>query len=139
MADEQNMFRRRFQFIQLPNQRLRIAVRHQCIRKCKVFFQFQRLGDDFGGLARAQKRAGKNQIETQVHVFHGAGNLPELAPAFGGQRPVGIHFEPRRATLHRNSMPQNIKIHNDSISVRVPGATPPNVTFFHLGFNEVAT
>ena len=88
---------------------------------------------------RAQKWAGKDQVETQVQILHGAGNLPELTFAFGREGPLGIRFEPRRAAFHRNSMPQNIQVHRGRIPLRAPGAIPSNVTFFHLGWDEVAS
>jgi hypothetical protein len=60
------------------NQCLRVATGCQFVRKSEAFFQSPRSGNDFGGLARAQKRAGKNQVEIQVQVLQGGGNLPEL-------------------------------------------------------------
>ena len=139
MADEQNVFRRGFQFVQLLNQCLRVARRCQFIRKREALFQLQRFGNDFGGLARAQKRAGKDQVEIQVQVLQGGGNLPELTSAFGCEGSFGIRFEPRRAAFHCNSVSQDIQIHRGSIPLRATGAIPPNVTFFHLGWDEVAS
>jgi len=139
MADEQDVFRHGFQFIQLLNQCLRVATGCQFVRKSEAFFPPPRSGNDFGGLARAQKRAGKNQVEIQVQVLQGGGNLPELTFAFGCEGSFGIRLEPRRAAFHCNAVPQDIQIHRGSIPLRATGAILPNVTFFHLGWDEVAS
>ncbi len=104
MTHQQDIFRHRLQFIQLLNQCLRIAVRRQFVRKSEAPFQSQRLGNDFGGLSRTPKRAGKDQVEIQVQIPHGSGNLPELAFAFGREGPPGICFDPLGAAFHRHSM-----------------------------------
>jgi hypothetical protein len=40
----------------------------------------------------------------QFQVLHGGGNLPELTPALGGERPVGVCFKTRSAAFRSNSM-----------------------------------
>ena len=111
VADNQNIFRRRLDFIDFSDKRLGAAARRQFICAGEFFLTLENGGDDSRRLQRARKWAGKNQVEGQFHFAHGPGDLPDSASALGRERAVRVAVKTGRARFNGNPVAQNEKIH----------------------------